>query len=202
MRSKTPAAVVLGLVLVTGCQTARVDKPLTRELGGSEPEQQLEFWHQLSDQPVTSNDDAFHGLLLFLDGQDPAQDYAGRVEALKKRRLLGKGFDQPAEQAVQRGTLAVAIVKALDIKGGVTMRILGPTPRYAVRELVFMELYPPSSPHQTFSGAEFLGIIGKLEDHQRQQEVARGRPPEVSPQPPEVPEPVVPGDRVRDARPG
>jgi hypothetical protein len=193
----------LVVLLAAGCQTARVEQPLTRELGGNDPAQQLEFWHRLGDQPVTSNDDAFHGLLLYLDGQDPAEDYAGRVRALKSRRLLAGGFDQPAELAVERGTLAVAIVRALDIKGGLAMRILGPTPRYAVRELVFMELYPPSSPHQTFSGAEFLGIIGKLEDHQRQQEAsARGRPPEVSPQPPEVPEPAVPGERTRDARPG
>src|SRR5207237_1202942 len=144
--------VFLGLLgLASGCQTARVERPLTRELGGNDPNQQLEFWHRLAEQSVTSNDDAFHGLLLFLDGDDPAADYAGRVRTLQSRGLL-PSFNQPAEQAVQRGTLAVALVKALDIKGGVMLRLLGPTPRYAVRELVFMELYPPSSPSQTFSG--------------------------------------------------
>lgn len=159
---------MVSLLFKGGCQTARVERPLAKELGGNGPEEQLEFWHRLADQPVTSNDDAFHGLLLFLDGDDPAADYEGRVRTLRSRRMLPRGFDQPAEWAVERGTLAVAIVRALDIEGGVMLRVLGPTPRYAVRELVFMELYPPSSPHQTFSGAEFLGIIGKLEDHQRQ----------------------------------
>jgi hypothetical protein len=58
------------------------------------------------------------------------------------------------------------------------MRLVGPAPmngRYAVRELQFMELYPPSSPNQTFSGTEFLGIIGKLEDYRREQR-GLGRP--------------------------
>lgn len=152
---------------LAGCQAARVARPLTAELGGNDPDQQLEFWHRLADQPVTSNDDAFHGLLMFLDGDDPAVDYSGRVGEMRRRRMLPCGFNQSAERAVDRGTLAVAILRALEIKGGLILQLFGPTPRYAVRELVFMGLYPPSSPNQTFSGAEFLGIIGKLEDHQR-----------------------------------
>jgi hypothetical protein len=39
--------------------------------------------------------------------------------------------------------------------------------RYATRELVYLELYPPSTPNQTFSGAEYVGIIGRIEDYQR-----------------------------------
>ena len=38
---------------------------------------------------------------------------------------------------------------------------------YATRELVYLELYPPSTPNQTFSGAEYVGIIGRIEDYQR-----------------------------------
>ena len=161
------ACLALAALLLPGCQTARVNRPLTSDLGSNAPETQIEFWHRLAEQSVTSNDDAFHGLLMFLEGDDPAEDYAGRVSVLRRRGMLPGGFDQPANQAVERGTLAVAIVKALKIDGGVMLRLFGPTPRYAVRELVFMNLYPPSSPNQTFSGTEFLGIMGKVEDHQR-----------------------------------
>jgi hypothetical protein len=164
------------LVGIGGCTAARVDRPLTAELGTDDPDTQLEFWHTLAQQPVTSNDDAFHGLLLFLDGADPATDYAGRVDALKQRRLLPKGFSQPAEQAVDRGTLAVALSRALEIRGGVVMALTGPSPRYATKELVFLGIYPPSSPNQTFSGTEYLGIIGKAEDYQRMARAGTDRP--------------------------
>jgi len=30
-----------------------------------------------------------------------------------------------------------------------------------------LDLYPPTGPHQTFSGSEYLGIIGRMEDYQR-----------------------------------
>jgi hypothetical protein len=186
-------ALVPAVVLfVAGCQTARVDRPLTLDHGSNDDFEQLEFWHSLAARPVTSNDEAFHGLLLFLDGSDPANDYPGRVSELRSRRLLRAGFDEPAEQAIERGTLAVAIVRAMKIPGGLALRLLGGTPldaRYAVRELVYMELYPPSSPNQTFSGMEFVGIIGKLEDYRRGQSPTRTNevPPEQRPAEPRRP---------------
>src|SRR6266550_3073525 len=72
-----------GLVLVwfvTGCQSARVSQPLTRT--------------------ITCNDDAFHGLILYLDQSDPNSDYVSRVEALKSRGLLPRGFDRSGDEAV------------------------------------------------------------------------------------------------------
>jgi hypothetical protein len=135
-------------------------------LSGNDPDSQLEFWHTLATRPVTSNDEAFHGLLLYADGQDPANDYPSRVKTLKTRKMLPVHFDRPADEAVQRGPLAVAICRALEIKGGVMMRLTG-AERYAVRELQFLDLYPASGPNQTYSGSEFLGIIGRMEDFQR-----------------------------------
>jgi len=152
--------------LAAGCHTAKVAQPLTGKLSGNDPDSQLEFWHTLATRPVTSNDEAFHGLLLYADGQDAANDYAGRVKTLKSRKMLPANFDRPADQAVERGPLAVAICRALEIKGGVLLRLTG-AQRYAVRELQFMDLYPPSGPNQTFSGSEYLGIIGRMEDYQR-----------------------------------
>jgi len=162
-------AVVVMAAMFAGCQSARVAGPLTANLAGNEPATQLEFWHTLATRPVTSNDEAFHGLLLYLDGQDPAGTYEQRVAALKARGLLPANFSEPADHAITRGTLAVAICRMTGIRGGLMMHLTGGAPRYAVRELQFVGLYPPSSPHQTFSGAEFVGIIGRVEDYQRQQ---------------------------------
>jgi hypothetical protein len=145
-----------------------VDDPLTQAYGSAEPEQQLEFWHQLADRPFTTNDEAFHGLLLYLDGTPAAATYEQRVTELKSRGLLQADFDDPAGQAVSRGTLAVAIARSLKVPGGLMYGVSPQNPRYAVRELVFLNLYPPmSSPNQTFTGSEFLGIIGRMEDWQR-----------------------------------
>ena len=125
-------------------------------MAGSDPGAQLEFWHALPERKAVSNDEAFHAVLLFVDGEDSAKDYAGRVQLLKDRRMLPSGFSEGSSDAIRRGTLAVALTRALSIKGGLSMRLFGPRARYAVRELQYAGVYPPSSPHQTFSGPNFL----------------------------------------------
>jgi hypothetical protein len=163
---KAIATLALSLAFAAGCAGPKVASPVTAELSGNEPSQQMAFWHTLAERPLTSNDEAFHGLLLFVDGKS-APTYAERLTLLKSKQLLKEDFDEPADQAVRRGTLAIAMVKALQIKGGITLTLLGPTERYAVRELEFQNLLPPSSAHQTLSGAEFVGVIGRMEDYQR-----------------------------------
>lgn len=159
------AAMLSGLLLAGGCESARVEQSLVQQHQGDDLDAQMAFWHSLAEAPVTSNDDALHGLILFLDSSDPATDYAQRVDTLKNRQILPASFNAPAEEAISRGTLAVALSKALDVRGGVMVRLTKNAPRYAVRELEFLGLYPPSSPHQTFSGAEYVGVIGRAEDY-------------------------------------
>jgi hypothetical protein len=160
---------IFACAITCGCHAtpARVPDSLTATLGGSDPDVQMEFWHQLAEKPFTSNDDAFHGLLLYIDAKDDADTYDARVANLRSRNMLPKGFAEPGDVAVSRGTLAVAIMELTGIKGGVTTRVFGSSPRYAVRELMFAGLYPISSPNQTFSGSEYVGIIGRVEDYQR-----------------------------------
>jgi hypothetical protein len=155
-------------LLGVGCQTPQVAEPLTESTAGNDMDSQLEFWHVLTERQLTSHDEAFHGLLLFIDGEDPANDYAGRVELLQQRGLLPQSFDGEVHEAITRGTLAVALCNALDIKGGVVMRMIGNRPRYAVRELEYLNIYPPSSEQQTIRGNEFVFVIGRAEDYLRQ----------------------------------
>lgn len=156
-----------GALLVVGCQSAKVANPMPAEMLTNFPEQQMNYWHSLADRNLVSNNEAFHGILLFVDGKDEAETYEARVQALKGRKLLPGSFNEPADNAVTRGTLAVAVVHILNIKGGASLRMFPESPRYAVRELMAEDLFPASSEHQTFSGPEFLGVIGRTEDYQR-----------------------------------
>ena len=162
------AVTIAAAAALGGCRSAQVAEPLTETLSGNDPESRLAFWHTLADRNVTSNDEAFHALLLLADGADETEDYADRVALLQSRRMLPQGFDRRADEAVRRGTLAVAIARILDIKGGLTMRLAGSTPRYATRELQYMLLFPAGSPHQTMAGSELLSVIGRAEDYRRQ----------------------------------
>ncbi len=157
--------------MLVGCKQTTVAEPLTQELAGNEPEAQMAFWHTLGERGLASNDEAFHGVLLYLDGESEAMSYEQRVAILKERDILPASFDRPADEALTRGTLAIIVSRVAEIRGGIFMRLFPDSARYATRELQFMGLYPRSSHNQAFSGAEFLGIMGRLEDYQRIQPV-------------------------------
>ena len=165
--AKTGLILAAAALCLGACNNAQVAHPLTEQLAGNSPEMQLDFWHTLATRPVTSNDEAFHGLILYVNGQDDSTDYAGRVEWMNSQNMLPQDFDRPSNEAVHHGTLAVAITRLLDIKGGLIMRLFGPTPRYATRELRYMKIIPRVSPHQTLSGIEFVGLVARIEDYQR-----------------------------------
>lgn len=173
MRSKTfqiAAAALLPIALsialsLAGCAT--VPRSVVDDQGADDQDTQISFWHTLAGKTVCSNNDAFHALLLDFDGTDPNPDYDSRVKALKARGLVLGWFNQPANQAVSRGVVAVALCKEANIGGGVTMHLIGPNERYCLRELVYMNLLPASSENQTFSGLEMVGVIGRFEDYER-----------------------------------
>lgn len=119
------------------------------------------FWATLAEQPIATNDDALHAILLFLDDADDSADYTARIESLRSRGVLPKSFNAPADEAINRGTVAVAVANMLGIRGGVTMSLLGTNARYAIRELEFCELFPSSTPNQIFSGGEFVALIDR-----------------------------------------
>jgi hypothetical protein len=171
------AALVLVLLLLPACARTIVAEPLETNYPPADAARELAFWHLLPTRSAVSNDEGFHGLLLLADGVDESGSYQRRVELLKSRGWLRAGFDEPGDLAMQRGTLAAAICGILEIRGGVMMRLLGPTPRYATRELAAMGMIPAgSSELQAITGLEYMGVISKAQDYLVLRE-ARAQPP-------------------------
>lgn len=151
---------------MTGCKTAEVTTSLTSQYPGNDMDSQMNFWHSLNDKKLISNDEAIHGTMLFYCGEDHAATYAERVERFKQDKFLPASFDGAEHEAVTRGQLASILARMLKIKGGVMMQLLGPQPRYALKEMVALNIFPESSSNQVINGAQFIEIIGRAEDYQ------------------------------------
>jgi hypothetical protein len=182
-RSTTLAALLLAgavmilLTTLTGCHSAHVEKSVQSGLGDTDPAaQDVEFWSRLYGNQLIGNDDAMHGLILFFYNEDKCENYSARVAFLKEKGLLAGDFNEPAEQAFTRGTFAVALSQGLPVKGGVLHTLFPMSQRYAVRHLAAEDLFPMSSPNQTVSGTDFVGIVGRAEDYQRTQAIALPAP--------------------------
>lgn len=171
-----PAALLA--LAVTGCVSmppaAVVNtEPQVRD-GGD-----VEFYDRLDDVRVVSTADAVRAMNLYAArGGGVSADYAQQVIDLKSRDLLASDFDFPAERAMDRGTLARFIATALDLPKGLTASVVGFNGRYALRELEFRGLIPPSSPNQTLSGPELIGILARAETFEKEMtRVGPGIPP-------------------------
>jgi hypothetical protein len=154
--------------LFAGCAAPQVGPPLTESTKTDTIVGRARYQRELSQRRVCTNDDAFHMLIDYVNDVDTCSDYEARVRWLNERQMLPEHFDRPAGEAIMRGTLAVALAKLLNYRGGI-MHLAAPrSPRYATRELVYRGIYPAgSSPQQTYSGVEIIGVLAAVEDAQR-----------------------------------
>jgi len=166
----TAAAIVL-LAALGGCQKTQYASPLITEYDRDDTRSELDFWHGLAEQPVTTHNDALHGLIELANGTDPTNTYEERIAWLCEHGYLDWGFYKPQDQAVTRGTVAHVICRILDIDGGVSMHLIGPHPRYATRELVYREIMEPGTAQQAMSGIAFVGVIGEARDYAQEKDL-------------------------------
>lgn len=168
MASESLRRVLAALAVVlaaAACERSRVEDSAIDRFPASKDE--LEFLEALDKQMVVTNDDALHGLIAFADGTDLSTGYEGRVEVAKRKQWIPESWNRPADESAQVGWMSVAGCRILNIKGGLTMRLTGPTPRYATKELVFMDVLPLRTENQSLSGREFVDYLNRLNRFQR-----------------------------------
>ncbi len=156
------------LVWCTGCSMERTRVETSAVVQFPGPDDTLDFWDTLADQPVATNNDALHGLILLHDGD------AGILDSWPQREARAKAVGWlPADatldpdESAAAGHLAMAGCAILDVRGGLSMRLWGRKPRFCLRELVHIGVLPGISEHEALSGAEFIAFIESLEDRQR-----------------------------------
>ena len=164
------APVVLGCsLLVMGCARTVVVDTNETDYNPNDVTAQLDFWHELPGRSAVTNNEGLHGVILFLEGQDSTGSYEERVAWFDERGWLTAGFDEDPNVAMQRGTLAKVLAHALEIDGGVMMRLTGKSPRYATRELVFLDILPEGTELMVIDGLDYLGVISSAEEYQNLQ---------------------------------
>lgn len=165
MRSEArlATALVASAMVLGGCQRTMVENPAAAQFPASE--EQLEFLDALETQRVVSNDDALHGLLMFADADADLRTWDERLARARELGWVSEKDDPAANESVTVGRVSSVLCRVLDIDGGLTMRLFGPSPRYATRELVYLRLLTDRTEYQTLSGLEFLDLLSRAEDY-------------------------------------
>lgn len=136
----------------------------------------LDFWDALEKQSVTTNDDALHGLILLTNTDQELGTWDERVRFARTQGWIAEDAEPPPPQeSAQMGFIAVCVCDVLNVRGGLSMQLLGPTPRYCTRELVHMGLLPGITEHEALTGAEFTALLASVEQRQRVVEAKAAR---------------------------
>ena len=137
------------------------------DAAGTVDENSAEYLDRISVQPEVTENDACSGILLLLDGKDEARTFAQRIESLKKRRLVGASWAHDASRALTRGRLAYMVCQACKIDGGIVLRLFGPSRRYCLRELQYMEMMAPGTGYGQVSGMELVAVLTRADAYIR-----------------------------------
>lgn len=185
MRSEMVKALSAGALalalLPTGCTRTLLESSVADAHGGVDATSELDFWDELAMCSAVSNRDALHAMLLTFDllsdtaaesedqeGEAAQPDSPAGFEAelqIARQRGWFANDDEPmANETAQAGWIARAICLEAGIEGGVNMRLFGPIPRYALRELEWEGLMDTKSQNQALSGLELMATIGRVQD--------------------------------------
>ena len=123
-----------------------------------------EFFLNLSEAPYATLADGVR-VTLALRGEP----YAGVASQDACKKLVEAGvmkasWAAKADARLTRGKMAYMLVTTLGVKGGVTMRIFGPSPRYALRECVYLKLMAGGVANRYMSGAELVGVLMRADE--------------------------------------
>ncbi len=162
LQTKVPqfAALFVLVFSIAGCERATMTTSSVEKFDTNQAE--IEFFEDLEKSQVVSNNDALHSFFLLADKDDGWATYDERVAEAKRRKWLSSSFDEPANESAEVGWVASASCRITKIRGGLSMQVIGPIPRYAVRELTHMQILIGKKETQSFSGLEFVDYLTRL----------------------------------------
>ena len=130
------------------------------------PGSDAQFFAELGYKTAATAADAARAFMILVsEGKETGADYEAARTYLRSRGVLPDGWlnSARAEDPLEKGHLARLVCRAIGIKGGTWMRLLGPQPRLALRECVYLELMAIGPEYQYVTGGELVGVIDRAD---------------------------------------
>ena len=130
------------------------------------------YFAKLMPKKVVFRYDACKALVVLVGVEDEYIDLNSQVAFLKKRNLLPKKHQSEFDpmQPLRRGLVAYMFCEALDIKGGLILRIFGMSQRYALKELAFQGIMSSGNVNDIVSGEELVLVFTQAVQYMEQKQ--------------------------------
>ncbi|MDP2943848.1 MAG: hypothetical protein Q8N49_01035 [Candidatus Omnitrophota bacterium] len=127
----------------------------------------LNYFNELVSKRVALRSDALQAVVVLLGVGDQLKESGAQVEFCKKNNIIPKemaaGFD--ISQPLKKGLAAYMFCQAMEIKGGIWLRLLGMNQRYALKELAFEGIMTDGNVNDIVSGRELVIILTNAAEH-------------------------------------
>jgi len=121
----------------------------------------MEYFKQLFLSRVALRYDACKTIIMLLGLEKQYGDIDSQVSFLVKNHIipdeLAEGFD--LSEPLRKGEAAYMFCKALNLRGGLWIRLFGLSRRYALKELSFEGIMLPGAANEIVSGKELIFML-------------------------------------------
>lgn len=154
---------------VTGCGGQQIAAEKTPAVAAQEskPEKRTEFIRNMYKREKAEFADACRVIKTLLDHTDQEESFSSVRKNLIEKKVIPSDWTYTRTSPVTKGMVSSMLCNALNIKGGITMRILGNTQRYALRECVWIGIVLEGTVDEYVSGGELLAIFARAEIFQK-----------------------------------
>ncbi len=111
--------------------------------------------------------DACRAVASLARGGHTDDDFAAIHKDLSDRGIVDAGWGLQEGDKLRKGDLSYMLCRALGIKGGLTIQVIGLTRRYAFRECVYAGLVKGGTPGEYVSGRELIDFMTNAEIYKR-----------------------------------
>jgi len=147
--------IAIGALAVIACAPLLAqDKPAP-----AGKESRTAYLRRIFEKDRASYGDACRALLSLLKDEHTDADFAAVSGDLSGRGIVASDWNLQETSLLTKGTLAYMLCQALEIKGGLTMRLFGINRRYALRECQHKGLIVGGVMDEYVTGRELLDVL-------------------------------------------
>jgi hypothetical protein len=165
--SRFRLAMVTGL-LVTGVPLFAFQDKQDPAKAEKPKESRTAYLRRIFEKDRASYGDACRAVLSVIKDEHSDADFTANVGDLSGRGVVNSEWGLQESSLLTKGTLAYMVCQALEIKGGVTMRIFGINRRYALRECIHRRLIAGGPVDEYVTGRELIDVITNATIHKEQ----------------------------------
>jgi len=133
-----------------------------------------QFFMLLGHKSVATLSDGYQAVAMLVRGEGKLLPPEECRTLLVERDIARKSWGDDMAVPLTKGKLAYMVCQALEIKGGLTMLLFGPSERYCLFECLHLDLMANGARYQHCTGGELVGVIDRSDEYQQERE-AKGK---------------------------